>query len=153
MPLAQLLEGKVAAITGGLTGIGRVYLMNFLDTLRSLTTQAIALEYLRHGAKVSINHLGGSHEDALLENMNRDASKITGSEEQGQERRFLTVSGDVTQPDTGKEFIAKTVEAFGQLDVFVSNAGVCKFEEFLECIFPSFAFLSLFFFSRKLRQC
>lgn len=49
-----------------------------------------------------------------------------------QEKRFLTVAGDVTQPETGKEFIAKTVAEFGRLDVFVSNAGVCKFAEFLE---------------------
>ncbi|EYE93241.1 SDR family NAD(P)-dependent oxidoreductase [Aspergillus ruber CBS 135680] len=112
MPLPLLLVGKVAAITGGLTGIGR----------------AIALEYLRHGAKVAINHLGGPNEEALLESINKDAVEITGL----QEKRFLTVSGDVTQPETGKKFIAETVSEFGRLDVFVSNAGVCKFAEFLE---------------------
>lgn len=141
MPLPQLLVGKVAAITGGLTGIGRVRIMNSPNMLRLLTIQAIALEYLRHGAKVSVNHLGDSNEDALLESMNKDANEITRPQEQGQEKkRFLTVAGDITQPDTGKEFIAKTVEAFGRLDVFVSNAGVCKFEEFLEYVFLLFPF-------------
>lgn len=107
--------------------------------LMFLTIQAIALEYLRHGAKVSVNHLGGSNEDALLESMNKDANELTGPQEQGQEKkRFLTVAGDITQPDTGRQFIAKTVEAFGRLDVFVSNAGVCKFEEFLEYAFLFF---------------
>lgn len=91
--------------------------------------QAIALEYLRHGAKVAINHLGGSKEDALLEAMHKDVNEI----EAGPERtRFLAVSGDISQPNTGREFVAKTVEAFGRLDVFVSNAGVCQFAEFLE---------------------
>lgn len=117
--------------------------------LRLLTIQAIALEYLRHGAKVSVNHLGGSNEDALLESMNKDVSEIARPQEQGkEEKRFLTVTGDVTQPDTGREFIAKTVEAFGRLDVFVSNAGVCKFEEFLE-----YAFLLPPFLLRRLGQC
>ncbi|KAB8238653.1 hypothetical protein BDV23DRAFT_194114 [Aspergillus alliaceus] len=112
MPLPQILVGKVAAITGGLTGIGR----------------AIALEYLRHGAKVAINHLGGAQEDPLLEALHKDVSKITGANSNS----FLAVAGDVTQPETGRDFIAKTVAAFGRLDVFVSNAGVCRFEEFLE---------------------
>lgn len=123
--------------------------MNPPNMLRLLTIQAIALEYLRHGAKVSVNHLGGSNEDALLESMDKDASEITRPQQQGQEKkRFLTVTGDVTQPDTGREFIAKTVEAFGRLDVFVSNAGVCRFEEFLEYVFLLSPFLL-----RRLGQC
>ena len=77
---------------------------------------------------MDINHLGGPNEDALLKTMHEDAAKITGSEENS----FLAVAGDVTNPDTGREFISRTVEAFGRLDVFVNNAGVCKFEEFLE---------------------
>ncbi|PYI10584.1 short-chain dehydrogenase [Aspergillus sclerotiicarbonarius CBS 121057] len=113
MPLPQLLVGKVAAITGGLTGIGR----------------AIALDYLRHGAKVAVNHLGGPKEQPLIEAMRTDVSSITGPDT---ESRFLLVAGDITQPETGRDFVAKAVEAFGRLDVFVSNAGVCKFEEFLE---------------------
>jgi len=31
--------------------------------------------------------------------------------------------------------VKRTVEAFGRLDVFVSNAGVCEFREFLEYAF------------------
>ncbi|KAE8138782.1 hypothetical protein BDV38DRAFT_281712 [Aspergillus pseudotamarii] len=112
MPLPQLLVGKVAAITGGLTGIGR----------------AIALEYLRHGAKVAINHLGGAKEEPLLEALQKDVSEITGANANS----FIAVPGDVTQPETGRDFVAKTVAAFGRLDIFVSNAGVCKFAEFLE---------------------
>lgn len=46
--------------------------------------------------------------------------------------RLITVAGDISQPETGQNFVAKTVEAFGRLDVFVSNAGVCQFANFLE---------------------
>ena len=89
--------------------------------------KAIALEYLRHGAKVAINHLGGPSEEPLLENMRKEVAEIIGAED-----RFLAVAGDISKPETGQDFISKTVEAFGQLNVFVSNAGVCKFAEFLE---------------------
>lgn len=60
--------------------------------------------------------------------MNKEAAEITGPDR----NNFITVSGDISQPETGKNFIAKTVEEFGRLDVFVSNAGVCQFAEFLE---------------------
>ncbi|KAL1982128.1 hypothetical protein VTN96DRAFT_1724 [Rasamsonia emersonii] len=112
MASPQLLLGKVAAITGGLTGIGR----------------AIALEYLRQGAKVAVNHLGGSNEDSLVEEFHKDAAEVVS----GDKQRFITVPGDISRPETGRDFVARTVEAFGRLDVFVSNAGVCQFAEFLE---------------------
>ncbi|KAL2010060.1 hypothetical protein VTN00DRAFT_5867 [Thermoascus crustaceus] len=126
MPLPQLLVGKVAAITGGLSGIGR----------------AIALEYLRQGALVAVNHLGTEPETTLVEALHRDADKIIAEAAEGerqpaegerqQTRRLITVPGDISQPETGTAFVARTVEAFGRLDVFVSNAGVCEFRKFLE---------------------
>ena len=97
-------------------------------SLRLINNQAIALEYLRHGARVAINHLGSPTEASLLETMHKEATEIAGAET----KNFITVSGDISQPETGRQFIAKTVEAFGRLDVFVSNAGVCRFAEFLE---------------------
>jgi L-rhamnose 1-dehydrogenase len=42
------------------------------------------------------------------------------------------VEGDVTKPETGKNLVEEAVKAFGRLDIFVSNAGVCQFAEFLE---------------------
>ncbi|KAL4749960.1 hypothetical protein BDW72DRAFT_204294 [Aspergillus terricola var. indicus] len=116
MSLPQLLNGKVAAITGGLTGIGR----------------AIALEYLRHGAYVAVNHLGGSNDEPLLTAMKKDVSELLQQTSQTDKERFITVSGDISKSETGTDFIKKTVQAFGRLDVFVSNAGVCRFEEFLD---------------------
>lgn len=129
MAFPQLLVGKVAAITGGLTGIGRVCQRSIgSSNERRLTKQAIALDYIRHGAKVSISHLGGEKETALLEALRNDVKDI----EAEALARFITVSGDISQPETGRNFVAKTVETFGRLDVFVSNAGVCQFAEFLE---------------------
>jgi L-rhamnose 1-dehydrogenase len=42
------------------------------------------------------------------------------------------VQGDVADPETAKDFIARAVEAFGKVDVFVNNAGICPFHAFLD---------------------
>jgi len=39
--------------------------------------------------------------------------------------------GDIRKPEAGQELIAKTVERWSRLDIFVSNAGVCQFADFL----------------------
>jgi hypothetical protein len=98
------------------------------ETNFSENIQAIALEYLRHGAKVAVNHLGGASDDALVEAFHKDATEVLS----GEEKRFITVAGDISKPETGANFVAKIVETFGRLDIFVSNAGVCQFAEFLE---------------------
>ncbi|KUL87216.1 hypothetical protein ZTR_03366 [Talaromyces verruculosus] len=119
MATPQLLVGKVCGITGGLTGIGR----------------AIALDYLRHGAKVAVNHLGGPSDESLVEAFHKDAQAVISelnNSNSTETKQFITVAGDISKPETGADFVAKIVEAFGQLDVFVSNAGVCQFAEFLE---------------------
>ena len=103
----QLLQGKTAAITGGLTGIGR----------------AIALGYLNHGANVAINYLGSPKDEALLEELKKDVGDNAS--------QFLAVAGDISLPETGQKLVEEAVKAWGRLDVFVSNAGVCQFAEFL----------------------
>lgn len=114
LPHWGLLKGKTAAITGGTTGIGR----------------AIALEFVRQGCNVAINHLGlpsdAHHKDSLLE----EADKIKAEGEYAGE--LIEIQGDVTKPETGKLLVEEAVRKWGRLDVFVSNAGVCKFAEFLE---------------------
>ncbi|KAK3117048.1 L-rhamnose-1-dehydrogenase [Teratosphaeriaceae sp. CCFEE 6253] len=105
--MAQLLAGKTAAITGAVTGIGR----------------AIALEYLKHGASVAVNHFPDDQSAAQFEEMTREA---------GEGAKLIAVAGDVSKPETGQELVRKAVDAFGgRLDIFVSNAGVCQFAEFL----------------------
>ncbi|PGH02093.1 hypothetical protein AJ79_07730 [Helicocarpus griseus UAMH5409] len=102
--------------------------------------KAIALEYLRQGASVAINYLGRPAEAPLLEELFREADKIIKADsgsmadqnEISEAKRFIAVAGDISQPETGGHFVAETVKAFGRLDVFVSNAGVCQFREFLE---------------------
>jgi len=124
MPLPPLLTGHVCAITGGLTGIGR----------------GIAVLFLSHGAKVAINYLPShnKNEGNLLSSLRTEAfdaikNRSTASSVNNLEDvPLLTFAGDVSQPEAGQELVAQTVTKFGRIDTFISNAGICKFEEFLE---------------------
>lgn len=109
----------MAAITGGTTGIGR----------------GIALEYLRQGCNVAINHLGlpkdEVHKDSLLEEVAAlKAEKVEG-EKTSKAGDVLLVAGDITKSDTGTILVGKAVEKWRRLDIFVANAGVFEPAEFL----------------------
>ncbi|KAJ4322649.1 L-rhamnose-1-dehydrogenase [Neodidymelliopsis sp. IMI 364377] len=106
--MAQLLAGKSMAITGGVTGIGR----------------AIVLGYLLQGANVAVNHLGDPRSSEQYQSLVKEAS------ENG--NKLIEIPGDVGDPETGKKLVAAVVEKWGRLDVFVSNAGICEFKEFLD---------------------
>jgi len=105
--MAKLLDNKVAAITGAVTGIGR----------------AIALDYLKHGAKVAINHFPDDTSASQYEQLVKDAGEL------GQ--NLIVVAGDISKPETGQQLVEETVKKWGRLDIFVSNAGVCQFADFL----------------------
>lgn len=116
LPAWNLLKGKTAAITGGTTGIGR----------------AIVLEFLRQGCNVAVNHLGLSkdeaHRHSLLQEaraMEKDGAKVG---------KILELAGDVTRPETSQKLIEEAVSQWGQLDVFVANAGVFKQAELLKYV-------------------
>lgn len=118
----RLLRGKTAAITGGTTGIGR----------------AIALEYLRQGANVAINHLGlerdEKHVQSLLEEHGAIREERVVGENTSKAGELLEIVGDVTDPDAGTALVNKAVEQWGKLDIFVANAGVFKAAEFLTLV-------------------
>jgi L-rhamnose 1-dehydrogenase len=104
--MAALLGGKSAAITGGVTGIGR----------------AIALGYLRHGAAVTVNFLDDAPSRKHFESLKAEAP--TGSKLHG-------VTGDIGRKATGEAIVKGAVEVHGSLDVFVANAGVSQFRDFV----------------------
>ncbi|ORY14149.1 short-chain dehydrogenase/reductase-like protein SDR [Clohesyomyces aquaticus] len=111
MASPQLLLSKTMAITGGVTGIGR----------------AIALSYLSHGANVAVNHLGDEKSHSEFQSM---ISEAGGQDKIGD--RLIEVVGDVGDPKTGNRLIGEVVKRWGRLDVFISNAGICEFKEFLD---------------------
>ncbi len=101
----MLLENKVVLVTGGSRGIGA----------------AIAIESARHGADVAIHSNKGGEVAAEV---------IAEIEALG--RRAIHIEGDVAEHDSAAAFVNAAVEAFGRVDVFVSNAGICPFHAFLD---------------------
>jgi NAD(P)-dependent dehydrogenase (short-subunit alcohol dehydrogenase family) len=94
-PGAARLEGKVAVISGGDSGIGR----------------AVAAGMAREGAKIMILYLD-EHEDA------RETARIVG--EEGSEAEI--VAGDIGSEQFCRDAIGKAVERFGRIDILVNNA-------------------------------
>jgi len=93
---AAKLQGKVALITGGDSGIGR----------------AVAFLFGREGADVAIVFLPSEKADALE---TQQAVESAG-------RKCLLIPGDITDRKFCEQAVEKTVEAFGSLDILVSNA-------------------------------
>src|SRR5688572_21972818 len=93
---AGKLQGKVALITGGDSGIGR----------------AVAVLYAREGADVAIVYLAVEQSDA--EETKRAVEK------EGQQ--CLLLPGDVTDAAFCQCAVEETVKEFGHLDILVNNA-------------------------------
>lgn len=88
------LDGKIAVITGGGSGVGK----------------AVALSFLAEGAKVVI--------------AGRDAAKLTTvANEANAGGNLLAVPTDVTSPAQCASLIESATQAFGRVDILVNNAG------------------------------
>ena len=93
------LQNKVAIVTGSASGIG----------------QAIACKFAAEGAAVTIDYVGSAGAGPTNE-------MIQGIERDG--GRAIAVDADVSQQDQVRNLVARTVEAFGRLDIMVNNAGI-----------------------------
>ena len=91
------LEGKVAIITGGDSGLGR----------------AIAVAYAKEGAKVVIAYYN-EHRDA--QETKNYIENLGGC--------VLLLNGDVKDPAFCKYIVDETINNFGKIDILVNNAGV-----------------------------
>jgi NAD(P)-dependent dehydrogenase (short-subunit alcohol dehydrogenase family) len=92
------LEGKVAIITGGNSGVGA----------------ATAELFAKEGAKVVITARRVPQLEEVAEKI-----RATGGE-------VLPVPCDVSKVDEVEAMVEKTVEAFGKVDILVNNAGVLE---------------------------
>ena len=96
-------EDKVVIVTGGAHGIGR----------------ATALEFAREGASVAVA------------DVNEPAGKEVVAEIQKVGPGGLLVVADVASSDECRRVVARTVEAFGGVDVLFNNVGIQPAESYL----------------------
>lgn len=101
------LEGKVALITGGDSGIGR----------------AVAILFAQEGGHVAIAYLN-EHEDA------KETARII--EEHGS--RCLLLPGNIREEGFCKLLVDETIKEFGKLDILVNNAATQTPQKSLEDI-------------------
>ena len=55
------------------------------------------------------------------------------------EADFLTVSGDITLPETAEKIVERTIAKFGRIDTLINNAGIYKGKPFAEYTLEEFA--------------
>jgi NAD(P)-dependent dehydrogenase (short-subunit alcohol dehydrogenase family) len=100
------LDGRVALITGGDSGIGR----------------AVAVLFAREGADVAIVYLPEEQTDA----------EVTESAVVAEGRRCLLIPGDVRESRFCDDAVQATVDAFGWIDILVNNAAYQKHQQSIE---------------------
>ena len=105
---SEKLQGKVALITGGDSGIGR----------------SVAVLYAKEGADIAIVYLPEEQPDA---EETKQAVEAEGC-------RCLLIPGDVSKSDFCQNAIEKTVNKFGKLDILVNNAAFQQHQKSLEDI-------------------
>lgn len=103
--MEKRLEGKVALVTGGSSGIG----------------QATAVRLGKEGAAVGVGYR--SDEDGAQEAV-REIEDAGG--------KAVPVQGDISKEEDAKRMVGETVGAFGDLDILVNNAGLQTESPFLE---------------------
>lgn len=98
------ITGKVVAITGASSGIG----------------EATARLLAERGALVALGARRTDRLDEIVASINAAGGHA------------IACEVDVTSPSTLVDFVARTVESFGRLDVFVGNAGVSALAPLVE---------------------
>jgi 3-oxoacyl-[acyl-carrier protein] reductase len=92
------LEGKVALVTGGAQGIGKV----------------TALLLASKGAHVAVSDI------------NMKGAMQAAKEIEGLGRKGLALEGDVSNPADAERIVGETVEELGGIDILVNNAGITR---------------------------
>jgi len=99
------LEGRVAIITGGDSGIGR----------------AVAIAFAREGADIVLSYLNEDDDADSTADLIRQAG-----------RRVHTVPGDITDERRCQELVDVAISEFGRLDILVNNAAFQRTHKSIE---------------------
>ena len=98
------LEGQVAIVTGGGTGIGR----------------AIALEFAKAGADVVV----ASRRLSVLEKVSEEVTALG--------KRSLAIQTDISRKTDVDNLVQRVMDEFGVIDILVNNAGIFDTTPLLE---------------------
>ncbi|GAA2398092.1 SDR family NAD(P)-dependent oxidoreductase [Nonomuraea africana] len=94
------LEGKIAIVTGGASGIGR----------------ATALTFAREGARVVVADIDGPGAEATVEQI----AAVAG------DKAAVAVRADVSDSDDCRRIVQTALDTFGGLHVLFNNAGIIR---------------------------
>src|SRR3954468_21627711 len=94
--MTKRLDGKVAIVTGGATGIG----------------EAISKKFAKEGAKVVVAGLP----DDPVEDVAKEITKAGG--------KAVSFTGDLSVWETAKSCVALAIKEYDKLDILINNAGV-----------------------------
>ncbi|CAB3896866.1 MULTISPECIES: SDR family NAD(P)-dependent oxidoreductase [Achromobacter] len=112
--MTQLLQGRVAIVTGAGRGLGRSH----------------ALELAQHGAKVLVNDLGADRPDSPAQAV-VDAIRAAGGD-------AMAHGADVTQPQQAEAMVQAAIANWGRVDILVNNAGILRDKTFAKMSLEDF---------------
>ena len=108
--MGDMLQGRVAVITGAGNGLGRAHAIGFAE----------------QGARVVVNDLGTSH----------DGHGASHSEADAVVKKIRKAGGvavanyaSVAEEDGAKSIIQQAVDEFGRIDILVNNAGIIRHQD------------------------
>jgi 3-oxoacyl-[acyl-carrier protein] reductase len=102
-----ILDGKVAIVTGSGQGLGRIE----------------AIELARHGAAVVVNDLGTAPDGS---GSSEEPAKSVVKEIEAMGGRAMAAFGDVASWEDSERIVRTAVDAFGDLNILLNNAGFSR---------------------------
>ncbi len=112
--MQKWLEGRVAIVTGAGSGLGRAH----------------ALELARHGARVVVNDVAGSHASSPGALVAEEIARAGGV--------AVADGGDVTDFPAMEAMVARAIGEWGRVDILVNNAGVLRDRTFAKMSLDDF---------------